>query len=221
MKPISSLVLTRAFTLLELLIAITLSVMVMMTLAMGMYIVTQDWQRTGDRLESSLDDSLIILQLERALESAFPHTYLEREKNVRIVFFEGNKEQLSWVSTVSPGQGNELSVWNIKPGKKNEGLILTVLPALAGNPTERLEKAEGIEILSDYEVRFSYIYFQDSLGEIETKWADDWSILEWDNERGQARLPAGVRVLFEHREESERSVEIIAPIWVNEPITQF
>jgi hypothetical protein len=110
---------------------------------------------------------------------------------------------------------------NIKPGKKNEGLILTVLPALAGNPTERLEKAEGIEILSDYQVRFSYIYFQDSLGEVETKWADDWSMLEWDNERGQARLPAGVRVLFEHREESERSVEIIAPIWVNEPITQF
>jgi type II secretory pathway component PulJ len=52
MKPIAPVVLTRAFTLLELLIAMTLSVMVMVILAMGMYIVTQDWQRTGDRLEA-------------------------------------------------------------------------------------------------------------------------------------------------------------------------
>jgi general secretion pathway protein J len=202
-----------------LLIAMTLSVMVMVTLAMGMYVVTKDWQRTGDRLEASLDDSLIILQLERALEAAFPHTYLDREKNIRVIFFEGDQEQLSWISTVSPGQGNELSLWQIKPGKKNKGLILTVLPALAGNPTERLEKAEGIDILSDYQIRLEYVYYQDRFGEIETKWTEDWSILEWDSERGQARLPSGVRVLFEHQEDAERSVEIIAPIWVNEPIS--
>ncbi len=203
---------TRGFTLLELLIALALSTMVMVTLAAGMYVVTQDWQRTGNRLETMLDDGLIMLQLERALEGTFPYTYLNRDDNKRLIFFEGDDQSLTWVSTVSLGEGSHLNVWSLSEGRDG-GLNLKVIPAYAGDPTERLEETEGTDILTDYRVRFEYVYIENNVGEDQTKWVEDWSIADWEASRGQARLPNGVRLVFENQEESDLSAEVIVPIF--------
>lgn len=202
----------RGFTLLELLIALALSVMVMVTLAAGMYVVTQDWQRTGNRLETLLDDSLIMLQLERALEGTFPYTYLNRDDNKRLIFFEGDDRSLRWVSTVSLGQGNNLNIWSLSEGRDG-GLNLKVIPAFAGNPTERLEETEGTDMLVDYNVSFEYLYVENNLSEDKTTWVEDWSLEDWEASRGLARLPNGVRMVFENQAEAELTAEIVVPIF--------
>lgn len=203
---------SRGFTLLELLISLSLSTMVMVTLAAGMYVVTQDWQRTGNRLETMLDDGLIMLQLERALEGTFPYTYLNRDENKRLIFFEGDERSLSWVSTVSLGESSTLNVWSISEGRDG-GLNLKVIPAYAGNPTERLEDMDGTDILLDYSVSFEYVYIENNMGEDQTEWVEDWSIEEWEASRGQVRLPNGVRLVFENEEEADLSAEVIVPIF--------
>ena len=76
-----------AFTLIELLIALTLSTLVMLMLAAGMNTVLNEWTRSSNRLEESLDKVLVLLQIERALESAFPHKYRDQEENKDYIFF--------------------------------------------------------------------------------------------------------------------------------------
>ena len=84
---------TKGFTLLELLIALTLSVMVMVLLAMGMSTVLKEWTRSGDQLETSIDKVLVLLQIERALAGAFPHTYRDEDENKQYIFLKAMKSK--------------------------------------------------------------------------------------------------------------------------------
>ncbi|MCK5877593.1 MAG: prepilin-type N-terminal cleavage/methylation domain-containing protein, partial [Candidatus Marithrix sp.] len=103
----------NGFTLLELLIALTLSTMVILLLAVGMNVVMSDWERSDTRLENSLDKVLVLLNIERALEGAYPHTYLDKDDNKKYIFFEGEEESLVWVSTVAPTRHPGLQIWQL------------------------------------------------------------------------------------------------------------
>ncbi|MBE9561873.1 MAG: prepilin-type N-terminal cleavage/methylation domain-containing protein [Proteobacteria bacterium] len=198
----------NGFTLLELLIALTLSTMVILLLAVGMNIVMSDWERSDDRLENSLDKVLILLNVERALEGAYPHTYFHKDDNKRYIFFEGEEEYMVWVSTVSPGRHPGLQIWELSPSEKNDWLQIKVIPAFAGDPTERLEdEADSITILEGYKATFEYLYKDDKLDD-ETEWLDKWSA-----KKLQA-LPNAVRIKLEAEGDTE-PLEIVALIQAN------
>jgi len=198
------------FTLLELLIALTLSTMVILLLAMGMNIVLNEWERSGGRLESSLDKVLILLNIERALEGAYPHTYFDTDDNKRYIFFEGEEEGITWVSTVSPGRHPGLQIWQLSPSDKNDWVQIKVIPAFAGNPTERLEaEAESVTILEGYTATFEYLYKDENLDD-ETEWLDKWSAKKLQS------LPNAVRIKLEADGDTEaESLEVIAAIQAN------
>ena len=199
---------SSGFTLIELLIALALSASVMLLLSAGMHVVLKDWERNGSRLEQSLDQVLVLLQLERALDAAYPHTYFDEKKKQPIVFFIGEEDKLAWVSTLSPGRKPGLTAWQLTPSEEgNDGVEIRTIPAFATDPTEPLDEIEEpIVVFEGYDVNFEYLYFDEQFDDKDTEWLE-----EWDGEKRRS-LPNAVRIVLENQEERDQSLEIIAHI---------
>ena len=60
----------QGFTLLELIVSMTLTALLLGMLSAGMYSVVNDWTRQTDGLDQAIDKSLVLLQIERAMEAA-------------------------------------------------------------------------------------------------------------------------------------------------------
>jgi general secretion pathway protein J len=194
------------FTLLELLIALSLSTLVMLVLAGGMNIVLKNWIRSSNVLEESLDNVLVLLQIERSLAGAFPHTYFDKDENKKYIFFEGEEDKMAWVSTVSPGRQTGLMAWQLLPNKAETGIEIRVVPAYASNPTERLEEHSTVmTALEGYKASFEYLYVDEKI-EDDSKWLKEWDAKELQG------LPHAVRVHLESEVDEKDSVEIIAVI---------
>lgn len=201
----------QGFTLLEVLLALSLSVLIIMILVVSMNIVVRDWERTSNRLEENLDSALSLLQIERAFEGAFPHTYWDRDENKLYIFFEGDEEQVKWVSTVSPNRQPGLTAWQLSRSKEKEGGVeVRIVPAYASDPTENLEEAKPITILEGYSVKFEYLYVEEHMKE-DSRWEDKWSA---EKLRG---LPHAVRMHLKNKSDKHESdLEMIALLAAHE-----
>ncbi len=203
------------FTLLEILIALTLSALIMLMLAMGMNLVVKEWTRSSNRLDDSIDKVLVLLQIERAIQGAFPYTYKDRDENKNYIFFEGDEEKMSWISTVSPGRQSGLMAWQLLPNDEKSGIDIRIVPALAGNPTERLEKhATAITVLQTYKAYFEYLYI-DEIIEEDTKWLKTWSAQK------QQGLPNAVRVHFTNNVEEPFEIVIVIQSYRHQKMTRI
>jgi len=101
------------FTLIEVILALGLTAMLLGLLSTSVFIVAEDWNRNSDVLDDSLDDALAILQIDRSLHGAFPHSFTDEETLSRQIYFTGQDDYLSWVSTVSPQRTAGLTTWEL------------------------------------------------------------------------------------------------------------
>jgi general secretion pathway protein J len=190
------------FTLIELLIALSLSTLVMLLLTMGMNLIFKEWTRSSNHLDESLDKVLVLLQIDRALSAAFPHSYRDRDENKKYIFFEGEVNKITWISTVSPARTPGLTAWQLLPNNES-GLEIRIISAVANNPTERLKQQDAAIIaLAGYQISFEYLYVDEKFKE-DTKWLKKWSA-----KKLQA-LPHAVRIFLDNGEESLEIVSII------------
>ncbi len=193
----------------EIILALGLTALLLGLLSTGVYIVADDWNRNSDVLDESLDQALAILQIDRALHGAFPHSYTNIETLGREIYFHGEDDYLSWVSTVSPQRSPGLTVWEMY-SVEDEGVYLSLVPAFSDNPEERLSDSEPMLILKNYSAEFSYLY-QD-LNESKL-WTDGWL----GNE--EQSLPLAVYVRFvpsrDYQDQAEE-LEIVARIKNNQ-----
>jgi len=192
----------RGFTLIEVLLALALTALLLTLLSTGMYVVARDWNDESDRLDTALDESLAILQLERALLAAFPHSFNSIETLLREIYFEGEDDRLRWVSTVSPQRTPGLTAWSLE-GITGEGVGVRIAPAFSDDPSARLDAAEVRLLLPNYDLEISYLREPDALTR---EWTDDWFGSE------EAALPLAVRILFRATERERSDYEIVAPI---------
>lgn len=201
----------RGFTLLELLIALSLSVLVVGMLALGTHSVVADWRREQGFLEAAVDGSLALLQLERALFGAFPHSYVSREQLRRIVYFHGDDTGLRFVSTVSLQTAGGLSAWSLANGE--DGVLLRIAAALSDNPDARLDAAPERLLLPGWRARFRYLV-QRNAGEKE--WLDEWPAETFQS------MPLAVEVLLQPMDGAGRddNLTLLAtlPAWRHENI---
>ena len=158
------------FTLVEIILSLGLTALLLGLLSSGVYIVADDWNRNSDVLDKSLDQALAVLQIDRALQGAFPHSYTNFDTLGREIYFHGEDDYLSFVSAVSPQRSPGLTVWEMY-SVADEGVYLSLVPAFSDNPTQRLSESEPILVLENYTAEFSYLY-QD-LNE-NRLWIDDW-----------------------------------------------
>ena len=193
------------FTLVEIILSLGLTALLLGLLSSGVYIVAGDWNRNSDVLDKSLDQALAVLQIDRALHGAFPHSYTNFDTLAREIYFHGEDDYLSFVSAVSPQRSSGLTVWEMY-SVADEGVYLSLVPAFSDNPTERLSESEPILVLENYTAEFSYLY-QD-LNE-NRLWIDEWFGEE------ELSLPLAVYVRFipeRDYEDMNEELEIVARI---------
>lgn len=187
---------STGFTLLELLIAMSLSAVLMTVLVVGLKQISRDWEKVGERLDQKIDESLLLLQLEKAILGTYAYHYKEKNLAKEELFFEGSKTELSWVSTVSPGRNSSLTFWHLEMDE-DRGFRLNVLPVYPGNLYQQLEKVQADEqqkffYFQDYKISLQYL--------VETtnkkkQWESNWSGKE------KKQFPLGVRIKFEEGEQ--------------------
>ncbi len=199
---------TRGFTLVEIMMSLGLTALLLALLSSGVYIVADDWNRNADSLENSLDEALTILQLDRALHGAFPHSFTNEETLSRQIYFTGEDDYLSFVSTVSPQRTPGLMTWEIFT-EEDEGVYVTLAPAYADDPSQRLDNAEPQLLLPGYRAEFSYLY-QDA--DEDRVWTDQWLAEEL------LALPMAIYIRFEPLDEDANSdvLEVLARVRNNE-----
>lgn len=207
---------TLGFTLLEVLIALALAALVTTVLTIGIKIIVNDWQRTEHQLEEKFDTSLALLQIETALEGAFAFLYPDKKENKTYIFFEGKKDSLQWVSTVSPKRDGKLTAWQLKRGKDDQGLQVRITSAFAENPTTLLEKTESLDLFAGFSVNFEYLNIEELDKNTENE-KSTW-LEEWDGKARQS-LPKAVRISLTEGQTEENPLEIIAIIPANEHLT--
>jgi general secretion pathway protein J len=197
------------FTLVEIILSLGLTALLLGLLSSGVYIVADDWNRNTDVLDKSLDQALAVLQIDRALHGAFPHSYTNFDTLGREIYFHGEDDYLSFVSAVSPQRSPGLTVWEMY-SVADEGVYLSLVPAFSDDPTQRLSESEPILVLENYTAAFSYLY-QD-LNE-NRLWIDEWLGEE------ELSLPLAVYVRFVPERDFEdvnEELEIVARIKTNQ-----
>jgi len=202
----------QGFTLLELIVSLSLTAMLLGMLSAGVYSVVNDWQRETSGLDDSLDKALVLLQLERALMSAFPHSYIDQERLSKLVYFEGSEHELRFVSAVSPQRDAGLTAWRLVSSREN-GVELMLTPAFTDNPDDRFERLTLQPLLPGYEAEFRYLLQSNAE---EKEW-----LSEWAGDQKQS-LPLAVQIVFSPLEANGRDqvLEIMAPVkaWRHEEI---
>ena len=194
------------FTLIEVILALGLTSLILGLLSTGVFLVADDWNRNSNVLDQSLDEALAILQIDRSLHGAFPHSFTNEETLSRQLFFTGEDDYLSWVSTVSPQRSAGLTTWELY-SVAGEGTYLTLVPAYSDNPRSRLDEAEPMLLFPGYEVEFSYLY--EELDENKA-WIEEWEAQE------QLSLPLAVYVRFTPVDDEKELLEIVARIRNNQ-----
>jgi general secretion pathway protein J len=194
----------RGFTLLEVLIAMTLSVILLAIVTAGMRSVVDEWQeRSSGPFEDRVDAGLILLQIERALLGSEPHSYIDQDTLEQNVFFVGTEESVTWISSVSPQARQQLTAWQLI-GTERDGVVLKSVPAFAGNPLERLEETTGSLILPDFELVAAYLDIDDV---DRPDWLDEWDGVEYQ------LLPMAVRLrLIPPVESDDDEIELVVPL---------
>lgn len=200
------------FTLLEIMISMTLTAMLLGMLSAGLYSVVNDWQNETSVLDETLDQSLVLLQIERALVAAFPHSYIDYDSLERVVYFYGDEAEMRWVSAVSPQRRTGLTAWRLVSDPA-EGVQLTLAQAYSDNPDTHLEELTPVSILGNYTAEFRYLVQRN---EEEKEWLDEWSGEELRS------LPIAVHIVFTPIDDSlnEEVLEVLAAIktWQHEDI---
>ncbi len=194
----------RGFTLLEIMLSMALTALLLGMLSAGVYAVVNDWQEETSGLDATLDRTLVVLQLERALLAAFPHTYIDPERLSTHVYFEGDASSVKFVSAVSPQRSAGLTAWRLESDTQ-DGLLLTLTPALAGNPDLRLDEQESVSLLPGYRATFRYLLQRTPE---EKEWLEEWRGTE------QQSLPLAVHIVLTPLDEEldEPELDVVAPI---------
>jgi len=193
-------------------VSMTLTAMLLGMLSAGVYSVVNDWQNETSVLDETLDKSLVLLQIERALFAAFPHSYIDYDTIEREVYFDGYEDEMRWVSTVSPQRRTGLTAWRLT-NDYEQGLQLTLTPAYSDNPDVRFENLEPTLILPNYTAEYLFLVQRN---EDEKEWVDEWV------REDMRSLPIAVQIILTPIDDrlDDEILEVLAAIktWQHEDI---
>ena len=204
---------SQGFTLLELLISLSLSSVLLVVLVISFNQLSRIWENNNNQLDEKIDQSLIIMEIEKALSAAYPYTFKSEVSLKNKIFFVGENNKLQWISTVSPSYNDTIMIWSI--ALSDTGFKLLVTPVLSGDPGNKIQyalnnnKNSEMLLFTQYKVTPSYL-FNEASGHQE--WLDNWSTDE------RQSLPNAIRLNFSAIDDDSelKSYDIISPIAANQ-----
>jgi len=214
----------KGFTLLELILSITILSLVLVTIYGTLSMGSRTWEKGERDIEKIQRERVVMNLLAREIKSAFPYKVTPSELDTHKEFyaFDGKKDSISFVSTVPlKGEKGGLS-WLTFWVEDDEGLVVVERDALRTDifkERESIDKDE-MEVLDQQVTAMRLEYYKLKSGKTEGEGEGEWEE-KWDAEK-EGRLPNAVRVelTFEEQgrdEDSEGEVytkELITPLMV-------
>lgn len=179
----------QGFTLIEVLLAMTLLSVMMTLLFVSLKICAESWEKGEKKIFEVSETAGVVNFFQRHLVMAKP-LWNDFTQEERLFSFQGDRQSLQFVSSFPASAGRAgLQLFNIRLVKENrENLIkVTIVPFYP--------VAEGDDWLTEEETLIkgvadvSLAYFGQEEGETESRWLDQW--------RGRDQLPQLVRIKIE------------------------
>ncbi|MCB1759958.1 MAG: prepilin-type N-terminal cleavage/methylation domain-containing protein [Gammaproteobacteria bacterium] len=181
---------SAGFTLLELLLALSISALLFSVLALASNTISSEWDSQNEILQDDVEQALYLLRLERSLQGMFPYTYRPQGGGGDLLLVDGSEDSLIWVSTLSPGKPGALNVWRLRNGE--EEILLDRAPLAAGFKEDTMEWGDVERISGLAAIRIGYAAYNEADKKLE--WIEEWP----PEGAGEAfsELPKAVRVSF-------------------------
>ena len=215
----------RGFTLLELLLSITILSLVLVMIYGTLSIGSRAWEK-GERDISKIQRMRVIMDLlSREIKSAFPYEVTPSELDVHKKFyaFEGKKDSISFVSAVPLKGGRGRLSWLSFWVESDEGLVVVERDALRTDIFKERNSIDENElvVLDPRITRMRFEYYKLKSGKEEGEGEGMWEE-HWDAEK-EGMLPRAVKVelTFEEEgkgEEDEGEIyyrELVIPIMIH------
>ena len=165
----------QGFTLLELLIGMTLVGFILTLLFAGLNLGTRSWEAGERRMVTSSRQAVVVDFIRRALEQTYPLRW--RVDNEDQLAFAGEAESLRFVGTVAMhdgASGNHLIALDLADGETGRDLVMRwQLPDPRAPGFEPLEQAQP-KVLVKAIKGMTLAYFGSQANAEEPTWHDQW-----------------------------------------------
>jgi general secretion pathway protein J len=204
------------FTLLELVITITILSLILLVIAGALRLAASSWERGEEKAERYQKGRAVFSLLSQQLKSAYPYKIKAKKAEPDFLAFQGASDSLRFVSSFSlkskRPEGLVFVTYKIEEGKSSEK-ILKVCEQRVLNKDFMEETPKDDEFLSfiDGLSDIKFEYYKESEDE-ET--AGEW-VEAWDG-KDETELPRQIRVNLTWKEKRGES-EIVLPALVSIP----
>ena len=215
----------RGFTLLELILSISILSVVLVIIYATLSMGARTWEKGERDIESLQRKRVVMNLLSREIKSTFPYkvTPSELDDHKEFYAFDGKKDSLSFVSAVPLRGGKGGLSWLTFWVEDDLGLVVTERDALRADifkERENLDKDE-LEVLDPQVTDIRFEYYQLKSGGTEGEGEGEWEE-KWDAEK-EGTLPHAVKVELTIEEEGSRedseeepyTRELIIPLMVH------
>lgn len=172
MNPMRS---SQGFTLLELLIGMTLVGFILSLLFAGLNLGTRSWEAGEQRMVTSSQQAVVVDFIRRAIEQTYPLRWRVEEEE--LLAFAGEAESLRFVGTVAMhdgASGNHLIALDLADGETGRDLVMRwQLPDPGAPGFESIEQAES-KVLIKAVKGMALAYFGAQSETEDPAWHDQW-----------------------------------------------
>lgn len=172
------------FTLLELILSITILSLVALIIGSGFRLGLRAWERGNKELESNQRLRAFSALIVQDLKSIFP--YKMEIDNKKVILFEGQENSILFVSTLGGRLQGGLKWVKYSYNEDSRTLLYSEGSLPDKELLETLKDERESEIVDDDMVKTSFEYYSSE----EEDWLDTWEIGE--------ELPLAVRIHMEH-----------------------
>ena len=214
----------RGFTLLELLLSITVLSLVLGVIYGTLNMGSRAWEK-GERDIDKIQRMRVIMNLlSREIKSTFPYevTPSELDTHKKFYAFDGKRDSLSFVSAVPLKGGRGKLSWLSFWVEDDEGLVVVERDALRTDifkERDSIDKDEMV-VLDAHVSRIQFEYYELKSGKEEGEGEGEWKE-HWDAEK-EGTLPHAVRMELTFKEEGtgeedeeEFYRELIVPLMIH------
>jgi len=208
----------RGFTLLELLLSVSLTAVVLTLLLTAVRLTERAWRRGNERLavvaENLAAGEAIQVQMSSAIPRQINTQYEQRP--LRLISFEGDSKQVRFLSNYSWEGGRNFGLWMVSYRIKEEQdgkeqLVvsetgLTEEPRLVSFLMENQPSQEQARAFGDRADDIELSYLRPAAPGSPAVWIKQWKCDE------QKQLPRGVHILWQNGKE-QQDLTLVLPVW--------